>query len=781
MRYRQFLKGIKKRLGRKHRSLAVATLQPVALILVTAVFVFAFLSWRLVSWQLDAFDAASYRQDVQRVSAVLRRDADVMLGFVRDYATWDEIYDYVRGQNGQFVEKNFTLSTLSQLHFHGAAIVGETGRVWTAFTWDDQGRRQPLPPTVLQWLVQEARRGAHRPAAHYFLWLGQRPVAIAAAPVTDTQNQKSGQARFYLLRYLDGPYHALIQQLTATSFVFTGETGLQVVRRGEMWMVHQRMAPGMEICVQGKTRLAGQRQLMGWLFLLNGGLLVLVCLGGTYWVWQKRVLRRLSLFADRAVAARETQDVHIRWPVQGEDELDHLARALNQLQATLARHQAELQQLVYYDSLTGLANRRFLLDYLNQLPASPSVHALMLLDLDHFKKVNDANGHLRGDELLVEVGNRLRQTMPAEALVARLGGDEFVVVLPEVAPETTTAATIARQIAQTILETLAKPFFCPYGEYGLTASIGITLFRTPLEDVYTLLQQADAAMYRSKATGRNRSSLFHPQLQVHIQRRAHLEQDLSAALEKGQLTIHYQPQVTDDHRLWGVEALVRWRHPHQGWVPPAAFIPVAEDNGLMVPLGNWVLTAACTQLARWADHPVLSQGDMAVNVSARQVHQPDFVPQLLTILEHTGANPHRLVLELTETVMLEDLDRVGQKLKQLRAAGVRLALDDFGLGYSALRYLKRLPLSQLKIDRLFVRHVLENPHDQAIVRMILALGETLHLDVLAEGVEQEGQRDFLVAQGCRIYQGYLFAPPLPVEELETWVAQRAMMGKGVEQ
>ncbi|MEN9236140.1 MAG: EAL domain-containing protein, partial [Gloeomargarita sp. GMQP_bins_25] len=176
-----------------------------------------------------------------------------------------------------------------------------------------------------------------------------------------------------------------------------------------------------------------------------------------------------------------------------------------------------------------------------------------------------------------------------------------------------------------------------------------------------------------------------------------------------------------------------------------------------------------------------SQGDMAVNVSARQVHQPDFVPQLLTILEHTGANPHRLVLELTETVMLEDLDRVGQKLEQLRAAGVRLALDDFGLGYSALRYLKRLPLSQLKIDRLFVRHVLENPHDQAIVRMILALGETLHLDVLAEGVEQEGQRDFLVAQGCRIYQGYLFAPPLPVEELETWVAQRAMMGKGVEQ
>lgn len=337
MRYRQFLKGIGKRLGQKRRSLAVATLQPVALILVTAVCVFSLLSWRLVSQQLDAFDGASYWQDAQRVSAVLRRDADLMLGFTLDYASWDETYRYVRSRNNEYVEKHFAPSTLAQVHIYGAAIVGETGQVWMALAWDGQGQWQPLSPAVLQWMVQEARRGANQPAAHHFLWLEQRPVAIAAAPVTDTQNQKSAQARFYLLRYLDGPYHALLQRLTATSFVFTVETGLRVVRRGEIWMAHQTIAPGMEICVQGKTRLAGQRQLMGWLFLLNGGLLVLVCLGGTYWVWQKRVLRRLSLFADRAVAARETQDVHIRWPVQGEDELDHLARALNQLQATLAQ------------------------------------------------------------------------------------------------------------------------------------------------------------------------------------------------------------------------------------------------------------------------------------------------------------------------------------------------------------------------------------------------------------------------------------------------------------
>ncbi|MCS7225863.1 MAG: EAL domain-containing protein [Gloeomargarita sp. SKYB31] len=779
----QFLKACKQLFPSKRRSsLATVTLGRIGVILIGAGCLFSFFGWRVVSHQFDVFDAAQYEQDVRRVSTILQRDADFMRGFVVDFATWDDAYDYVHGRNPEFVSRNFTFSTLTKLQLHGVAVVEHTGRVWMALEWRNSEQPQALAAPILQWIINEAQSHAGKPAAYYFLWLDQRPVSIAVAPITDTQNQKRSNARLYFIRYLNGNYQELIQNLTHTAFVFTAEKtpALRVSRQGDQWVAQQAIAPGMGIRVQGKTRLLYERRITSLLLIGNGLLLFLICLGGTRWILQKQVLGRLQLFASRAIAVRETQDYTIRWPVQGDDELDHLATALNQLQATLAQRQFELQQVAYYDSLTGLANRRLLFDYLTHLPASPAVNLLMLLDLDHFKKMNDANGHLRGDELLIAVGHRLRDTVPGESLVARLGGDEFVVVVPEVAQAVAAAEMIAQQTAQQILDALSQPFCCPYGEDGITASIGITLFRAPVTDVHELLQQADLAMYRSKMAGRNQFCLFHPQLQVQIQQRADLEHDLTAALQTGQLEVYYQPQVTFDNRLVGIEALARWWHPQRGWVSPAEFVALAEETGLITPLGNWVLTTACTQLARWAEHPVLGKVDLAVNVSARQVHQPDFVAQVLTILEHTGVDPRRLVLELTESVMLDDFDRVIQKMYQLTEVGVRLALDDFGLGYSALRYLKRLPLSQLKIDRCFVRHLPEDTNDQAIARMIIALAETLNLDVLAEGVEQEKQRAFLATQGCCAYQGYLFAPPLPAPELMAWVEQRVMMGEGVE-
>lgn len=780
----KFLKGLQGFFTSSHRSLAVVTLKQVGAALVGAGFLFSGLGWWGMSRQFDRFDARQYRQDLDRVSMLLQRDADLMRGLVLDYATWDEAYEYVYGRNDAFITSNFTFPTLNQLQLHGLAVVSRTGRVQVALEWDisnDQDTQaKPVSPEVVQWIVKEAKRNEQEPPNYYFVWIEQRPILISTAQIINHRNGQRSDARLYFIRYLDGSYHQLLQSLTGASFGFTSATpaALPVTDNGREWVAQKEIAPGMGICVKGGTRLAAERRGIFLLFVGNGLLLVLVSLAGIYAILQRRVLGRLNRFAQRAVLVQQTHDHSIRWPVEGDDELDHLATALNQLQATVAQRQMELHQVAYSDSLTGLANRRSLLDYLTHLmqeaPAT-GVHALILLDLDHFKKVNDTRGHQQGDELLVEVGHRLREFIAGKGMVARLGGDEFVLVVPQVAPDRDRAMHQAEQIAQAILARLVHPYDHVGREQGITASIGISLFEKGVENIHDLLRQADLAMYRSKMAGRNGFYAFHPELQVAAQERAALEQELAQAIEQGQLQLYYQPQVTYDHRLIGLEALVRWRHPRQGWIAPAEFIPLAEETGLIVPLGHWGLTTACRQLAEWAAHPDWAGIHIAVNVSANQLHREDFVPRLLAIMEQTGAHPQRLMLELTESVMLNHPDAVVQKMKTLTQLGIRFSLDDFGVGYSSLTYLKRLPLHQIKIDRCFVQQVHENTDDQGIAQMIIALGETLGFDVIAEGVESEAQRAFLAEHGCCAYQGYLFAPPLPVQELTAWMQRQAIL------
>lgn len=439
------------------------------------------------------------------------------------------------------------------------------------------------------------------------------------------------------------------------------------------------------------------------------------------------------------------------------------------------RRQAEeeIRNLAFFDQLTRLPNRRLLIDRLEQSLAAGSRHlrygVLIYIDLDNFKNLNDTHGHEIGDLLLQQVAQRLRVSVREADTVARLGGDEFVVMLVDMGGTAQEVSLHAEVVARKILATLNEPYRLDLYTHHSTPSLGIALFSDNTESVDELLKRADLAMYRAKEAGRNTLRFYDPEMQSAVAARSALEAGLREALQMGQFRLVYQPQVDSSGRVIGGEALLRWQHPERGLVSPAEFIPLAEDTGLILPIGQWVLETACTQLHAWASQPKMAGLTVAVNVSARQFHQPDFVDRVLSAIELGGARPDRLKLELTESLLVSNVEDVIVKMKALQARGVGFSLDDFGTGYSSLNYLKRLPLDQLKIDQGFVRDILVDANDAAIARMVIALGKSLGLAVVAEGVEAEAQRDFLLSQGCHAFQGYLFSRPVPPAEFAAFV------------
>lgn len=437
--------------------------------------------------------------------------------------------------------------------------------------------------------------------------------------------------------------------------------------------------------------------------------------------------------------------------------------------------EARILHLAFYDPLTRLPNRRLLLDRLQHAAVASlrnqCVGALLFLDLDHFKTLNDTLGHDLGDLLLQQVAERLTRASGDNATVARLGGDEFVVMLEDLSPTQEDAATQAEALGETLLDSLNQVYRLQGHEYVGSVSIGITLFSSQETSVDALMKQADLAMYDAKAAGRNTLRFFDPEMQEAVTLRAALVNGLREGLRERQFRLFYQPQVDSGGRLVGVEALVRWQCPVRGLVLPAEFIPVAEETGFILPLGQWVLEAACTQLAAWAARPESAHLSLAVNVSVRQFCRADFVASLVATLARTGADPRRLKLELTESLLVEDVSDISAKMSALKELGLGLVLDDFGTGYSSLSYLRRLPLDQLKIDRSFVHDLLFDPNSVAIAQTIIVLGQTMGLAVLAEGVETAGQRDLLAGLGCHLYQGYLFGQPMPLEEFARLVQQ----------
>jgi len=429
----------------------------------------------------------------------------------------------------------------------------------------------------------------------------------------------------------------------------------------------------------------------------------------------------------------------------------------------------EIRRLAFYDPLTHLPNRRLLLDQLRHaMLASARTGqrgAVMLLDLDHFKQINDSLGHTVGDALLMQVAQRLQACVREGDILARPGGDEFVLVLEALAATDPEAASRAEAIASKILCVLGEPYTLNGKAYTCTPSIGLVIFPQNHETMDELLKQADAAMYQAKSAGRNRVCFFDFALQAAAEAREALTEAIRQALVRQEFLLFYQIQVQEDGVVQGVEALVRWQHPTRGMVSPAQFIPLAEETGLILPLGQWVLETACAQLVAWAQAPHTAKWSIAVNVSALQFAQADFVTHVLLALERTGANPHLLKLELTESMVVGNVDVIISRMNALRGRGVRFSLDDFGTGYSSLSYLKRLPLDQLKIDQSFVRDLLDDPNDAIIAQTIVSLGHSLGLLVIAEGVETQAQRDDLARMGCDAFQGYFFGRPGPAAAL----------------
>ncbi len=428
-----------------------------------------------------------------------------------------------------------------------------------------------------------------------------------------------------------------------------------------------------------------------------------------------------------------------------------------------------IHQLAFYDELTGLPNRRRLLDRLRlavvSCARSDQHGALIFLDLDHFRQINESLGPGFGDDLLIEVGQRLLDCVREDDTVAHLGGDEFMVMLEELGLGHNAAALHAEAVASKILKALSQPYSLRGRAHTSSASVGIVIFDKNSGEFEELLKMADAAMYQAKNAGRNVVRFFDPAIQALALARTKLEKDLQRGLQEQEFVLHYQVQVDALGAPCGAEALVRWMHPVLGMVPPAQFIVLAEETGLILQLGQWVLHSACSQLVRWQDQPGLAHWVMAVNVSSLQFAQADFVACVAQAIEQSGANPLKLKLELTESMLIDDVADVIKKMCSIKALGVSFSLDDFGTGYSSLTYLKRLPMDQLKIDRSFVRDVLIDNDDAVIARTIVALGHNLGLSVIAEGVETPGQRDFLASLGCDAFQGYLFGRPVPPSDL----------------
>lgn len=434
--------------------------------------------------------------------------------------------------------------------------------------------------------------------------------------------------------------------------------------------------------------------------------------------------------------------------------------------------EAEIRWLGYYDTLTQLPNRRLLLDRLEEaLMRSQRGHgnkgALLLLDIDNFKSLNETLGHDHGDALLRLVATRLSSCIAGRHTLARQGGDEFAVVLEDLPVDCLEAGRCTEQVGGAILQALRTPFYLNNQDFHVTVSMGAVVFCGPDDSVEELLKRADLALYQAKSAGRDTLQFFDPSMQKAVSARVEMEKDMRMALERHEFDLFFQPQVQHD-KVIGAEALLRWQHPTKGFIPPGVFVPAAEESGLILPLGEWVLYAACRQLARWAQDPALAHLTMSVNVSPRQFYQPDFVDKVQQALQVTGATPDLLELELTEGMLLTDVEDTIRKMVQLKAIGVIFSLDDFGTGYSSLSYLKRLPLDKLKIDQSFVREVETSVNDATIARSIIALGNSLGLQVIAEGVETEAQRAFLAANGCSYWQGFFFSRPQPAAKFEAW-------------
>jgi diguanylate cyclase (GGDEF)-like protein len=466
----------------------------------------------------------------------------------------------------------------------------------------------------------------------------------------------------------------------------------------------------------------------------------------------------------------------------------HLARAIMlcrhydqhtaQLMADKQQATSRADFLALHDALTGLPNRGLLLDRIQQAMAMGGRNgqhgALLTLNVDHFKQLNDIHGYEACDQFLMETARRLEHCVRDGDTVARFGGDEFMLLIWPLPVLQSEAAIQAEQVAQKVQQSLSMPYRLNGHNFSASFSIGVSLFHAHLDTLESLLKNAESSVQQAKKAGRNTIRFFDPDIQAVIMTRLELEAELLRALPERQFELYYQPQADDWLEVTGAEVLLRWNHPRRGMVSPSVFIPLAEETGAIVEIGDWVLRATCEQLLLWQQHPHMRHLQLAVNVSAVQFHHPDFVAKVCRALAAHGAVASLLKLELTESVVLDSAEQIIQKIQALKNLGLRFSMDDFGTGYSSLAYLKRLPLDQLKIDQSFVRDIVSDPNAAVIIQTIIGMAQNLGLEVIAEGLETEEQLVLLKQYGCRAYQGYLLGKPLPIAAFEALLQRNAL-------
>jgi diguanylate cyclase (GGDEF)-like protein len=538
---------------------------------------------------------------------------------------------------------------------------------------------------------------------------------------------------------------------------------------------------GLEGQIYLQYSLVGVKQKILF-YLLFGVALYLLSLLGVYYL-SKRIQASLAKPVDQLLDAMEQVSVHQNFDLKipesrkpGElsvlvSGFNRMLEQINKNASELKSHQKAIEQHVYFDPLTGLANRRLLIQNMERevirAQRTKQFGALVYMDLDHFKTINDSLGHSVGDAILNSVSSRIRQAIRQADTPARLGGDEFVVLLPELGQNESSASHNALSVAEKIRQSISEAHPIAGKSLHVTPSIGIALFDGNNDQFENLIMQADLAMYRAKEEGRNQVQFFLEQMQEHADHRQQIEERLREAIDKDSLYVSYQPLVRGAGDIVGAEALVRWLDGENGLINPSAFIPIAEMTDLICYLGNWVLTDVCRQMAEWE-----VQGRklvVSVNISPREFQQEHFVEQVQEVILSTGANAEHLVFELTEGVLLTNIDKVRTKMQRLARLGIRFSLDDFGTGYSSLQYLKLLPINTLKIDQSFVRDITTDSNDAAIVATIIAMARSLDINVVAEGVEKKEELEYLCKSGCNLFQGFYFSRPVRAKRMTSLI------------
>ncbi len=727
----------------------------------------------------ESFLEAEHR-DVERkltlVHNALSADLENLDGVVADWATWDDTYRFVLDRNAAYREGNLVPSAFTTTHNHALLIADQAGEwVWAGQYDFEAEALVPLAGEIAE-LLRSRPELLHHPDEHSahagFIALGGEAILFSSRPVLRGDFSGPPRGAFVMVRRLDA---AALQRLSArmdveiavVPLVGPADVRIEVVDEyrvaGALPIADLTAPPSLALRVEMPREIyqQGRKSLSYLLFsvLLAGGLFLLA-------VWaiiDRMVLLRLSNLADAIRQIRSSDDLSRRVAVSGRDELSLVEQEINGMMGALEISERRLRHQAYHDPLTDLPNRTLFYRNLGaDLEAAERrrrMVAVMFLDLDRFKAVNDMLGHSIGDRLLRDVAARLRRCVGRPEAVSRLGGDEFTVVLPDL--ETPAGAD---EMARAILKAFEEPFELDGRRLYVNTSIGISVYPYDGTTVETLIQNADAALYHMKDKGRNHYWFYSSDISAMLSRRALLEGSLRKALEQEEFVLHYQPQVdVSSGEIIGMEALLRWRRGEE-MVPPGEFIGVLEETGLIVAADQWVMRTACRQNKAWQDAGLRAL-PVSVNVSALLFQRPTLIETVTRILEETGLPPEYLCMEITESLAMLNVEMLIDKLVDLQALGVRIQIDDFGTGYSSLSYLKKFPISTLKIDRSFVRDIAVDSDDADIVASIIAMAQKLRIDVLAEGVETVEQAQILWGLGCAEMQGYLFSRPVPAEEL----------------